>query len=370
MKILVTGAEGFLGRNLCTTLGRDGSLEILPYDVSSSPESLTAFLDAADVVVHLAGVNRPESPAEFVSGNLGLTSDMVEHLEATMKPKTFIFSSSIQAELDNDYGKSKRAAEDRLRLYAERTGARVRVFRFANIFGKWCRPNYNSAVATFCHNIAHGLPISIRDPAAPLKLLYVDDAVNAVLREIAVTASAAGFAFASAEPVHETTVGAVAETIEKIRDGRRSGLLPDFSDPLVKKLNSTFLSYLEPEELPVAAEMKRDERGWLFELVKSPNAGQIFVSTTKPGKKRGNHYHDTKVEKFCVVRGMARISLRRIDGRERIDFDVNGENVRMVDIPPGYTHSIENIGSDDCVTIFWANEIFDPGRSDTYFQEV
>lgn len=370
MKVLVTGAEGFMGRNLRVRLERIEGCQMLAYDLSCDPASLPSLLDAADVVVHLAGVNRPKDPSEFVSGNLGLTSDIAEYLEKTGQAKALIFSSSIQAELDNDYGKSKRAAEDRLKSYAQKTGARVRVFRFANVFGKWCRPNYNSAVATFCYNIAHELPITVRDPLASLRLIYIDDVVEAIAKEIESADGPQGFAFAEAGPVHETTVGGAADRIKQIHDSRHSGLLPDLSDPLIRKLNSTYLSYLEPGELPVAAAMKRDERGWLFELVKSTQGGQIFVSTTKPGKKRGNHFHDMKAEKFCVVKGKARISLRRIDSDARVDFDVDGEEVRIVDIPPGYTHSIVNTGTEDCVTIFWANEIFDSAHPDTYFREV
>lgn len=370
MKVLITGADGFMGRNLRLRLSRGEGFEILAFDVSSEPGSLPGLLDEADAIVHLAGINRPLDPAEFMSGNLGLSTEIVDHLESARRAVPLIFSSSIQAELDNDYGKSKRAAEDRLKAYSERTGARVRIFRFANVFGKWCRPNYNSAVATFCHNIAHGLPISIRDPAAALRLVYIDDVVDAILRELGESSGAGGFAFAEARPVHETTVGALASMIEGIRDSRTTGILPDLADPLTKKLNSTYLSYLEPDAIPVPALVKSDERGWLFELIKSPASGQIFVSTTKPGKKRGNHFHDTKVEKFCVVMGKARISLRKADGDERFDFDVDGQAIKIVDIPPGYTHSIVNTGDEDCVTIFWANEIFDPARPDTYFLEV
>lgn len=370
MRVLITGSEGFIGKNLRVHLGRHEDVEALTFDVSTNPRSLPTLLKEAEAIIHLAGVNRPKDPAEFLSGNIGLTSDLATELERSGQAKQILFASSIQAELDNDYGKSKRAAEDRLKAYSEKTGARVRVFRFANVFGKWCRPNYNSAVATFCHNIAHELPIMVRDPAAPLRLLYVDDAAEAIIEELSNAGEGGGFAYAEAGPVYDTTVGSVAETIKALHDGRFSGLLPDFSNPLIKKLNSTYLSYLEPTELALPAAMRRDERGWLFELVKSRQGGQIFVSTTKPGKRRGNHFHDTKVEKFVVVRGKARVSLRRIDGSERLDFDVDGENVQIIDIPPGYTHSIVNTGDEDCVTIFWANEIFDQSRPDTYFREV
>lgn len=370
MKILVTGSEGFIGRNLSVRLERETGVEIVGFDLSSNADSLPSLLESADIVVHLAGVNRPKDPAEFIAGNLGLTSDISEILERAGRATPVIFASSIQAELDNDYGRSKRAAEDQLKGYSEKTGAWVRVFRFANVFGKWCKPNYNSAVATFCYNSAHNLPLTIRDSSASLRLIYVDDVVSSIVRELVAPDARFGFAFAEAGPIYETTVSTIADVISAIHDGRLSGLVPDLTDPLIKRLNSTYLSYLEPCDLPVNAAMKRDERGWLFELVKSGQSGQIFISTTKPGKRRGNHFHDTKVEKFCVIQGKARISLRRIDSKERYDFDVDSEQIRIVDIPPGYTHSIVNTGEDDCMTIFWANEIFDPTRPDTYPREV
>ena len=370
MKILVTGAEGFIGRNLCVRLKREKGWSVVTYDLSNDPKSLSGLLHDADIVVHLAGVNRPSNSSEFATGNLGLTSEITEHLEKRGDARPLIFASSIQAELENDYGRSKHAAEDRLRAYAKKTGACVRVFRFANVFGKWCRPNYNSAVATFCHNISHDLPIAILDPSVPLRLIYIDDVVDAIVKEIESNSVNNGYAFAEAGPVYDTTVGAVAECIRTIHLGRLSFSLPDFSDPFAKKLNSTYLSYLDPQAIPVKALMKRDERGWLFELVKSTKCGQIFVSTTKPGRKRGNHFHDTKVEKFCVVSGKARISLRNIDSDMGHDFDVDGEEIMILDIPPGYTHSIVNTGDEDCVTIFWSNEIFDKARPDTYSREV
>jgi len=214
------------------------------------------------------------------------------------------------------------------------------------------------------------LPIEIRDPSAVLQLVYIDDVVAAIERELESSNGPGGFSFAEATPVYETSVGAVADSIREIHDGRLSGLIPDLSNDLVRKLASTYLSYLDMENISIPAVMRRDERGWLFELVKSSMGGQIFVSTTKPGKKRGNHYHDSKVEKFCVVKGKARISLKRINDGKRVEYNVDGEEVRIVDIPPGYTHSIENIGNQDCVTIFWANEIFDSSHSDTYSCEV
>jgi len=255
-----------------------------------------------------------------------------------------------------------------LRVYSQRTGAPVRIFRFANIFGKWCRPNYNSAVATFCFNIAHGLPLTIHDPEAPLRLIYIDDVVEAIVREL--KAELKGFAFATAEPVYETTVGKVANLIQDIHEKRRNGFIGDYSDSFYKKLATTYLSYVDIPSLATAPEMKRDERGWLFELIKSEKAGQIFISTTKPGKVRGNHYHDTKVEKFCLVKGKALISLRKVNSAEQYAFDVDDTSIQIVDIPPGYTHAIQNTGTEDCIVLFWANEVMDPTRPDTYRLEV
>jgi UDP-2-acetamido-2,6-beta-L-arabino-hexul-4-ose reductase len=370
MKVLVTGSDGFIGRNLRERLERVDGLSVAGFDVASEPASLATHLGEADAIVHLAGTNRPKDSSEYMPGNLGPTSEIADALERSGRSVPILFASSIQAGLDNPYGKSKLAAEERLRAYSARASARVRVFRFANVFGKWCRPNYNSAVATFCHNISHGLPIAVNDPAAGLRLVYIDDVVEAISRELASSGGAPGFALSEAEPIYETTVGALADAIRLIHEARLSGMLPNLDEPLIKKLNSTYLSYLDPADLSLPASMKRDDRGWLFELIKSTRGGQVFVSRTKPGITRGNHYHDSKVEKFCVVGGTARISLRRIDGGDRIDFDVAGDEVRIVDIPPGYTHSLRNTGEEDCLAIFWSNEIFDPSRPDTYFKEV
>jgi UDP-2-acetamido-2,6-beta-L-arabino-hexul-4-ose reductase len=368
MKVLVTGAAGFVGQNLCIRLSREKDCTVLPFDVANEPAELLDFLKQADRIVHLAGINRPLEPSEFMTGNFGLTSTIVDALEKLQRPIPIIFSSSIQAELENDYGKSKRAAEERLRLYSKRTGATVRVFRFANIFGKWCRPNYNSAVATFCYNTAHGLFLTIHNPEAALQLVYVDDVVEAIVREL--KAEAQGFAYATAEPVYETTVGKVASLIQDINEKRQKGFIGDYSDSFYKKLATTYLSYVDIPNLATAPELKSDERGWLFELIKSRNAGQIFVSTTKPGKVRGNHYHDTKVEKFCLVKGKARISMRKVNGTEQYAFDVDDTSIRIVDIPPGYTHAIQNTGTEDCIVLFWSNEVMDPNKPDTYRLEV
>ncbi|HNV36634.1 MAG TPA: NAD-dependent epimerase/dehydratase family protein [Rectinema sp.] len=368
MNVLVTGAAGFLGQNLCIRLSREKDCTVLPFDIANEESELFELLTKADRIVHLAGINRPLEPSEFMAGNFGLTSTIADALEKMQRPIPIIFSSSIQAELQNDYGKSKRAAEERLRVYNERTGAPVRIFRFANIFGKWCRPNYNSAVATFCYNIVHGLPLTIHDPGAPLQLVYIDDVVEAIVREL--KAELESFAYVTAEPVYETTVGQVANLIRDIHEKRQKGFVGDYSDSFYKKLATTYLSYVDIPSLAAAPEMKSDERGWLFELIKSEKAGQIFVSTTKPGKVRGNHYHDTKVEKFCLVKGKARISLRKVNSTEHYAFDVDDTSIRIVDIPPGYTHAIQNTGTEDCIVLFWANEVMDPNRPDTYRLEV
>ncbi len=368
MKVLITGALGFIGTNLRIRLSREPDIQILTFDINNQTGDLVTSLIQADLVVHLAGVNRPKDIDDFYTGNLGLTEIIAQTLEEKGKEIPIIFASSIQAELNNDYGKSKRAAEERLQEYSQKTGARVRVFRFANVFGKWCRPNYNSAIATFCYNIAHELPITINNPSAVLKLLYIDDAVSALERELYV--SEPGFAFAKASPVYETTVGEVANLIREFHEARRKNVVLDFSDEFLKKLNTTYLSYIDVDSLSSKVEFKSDGRGWLFEFLKSKHFGQIFVSTTKPGKKRGNHYHDTKVEKFCLIKGKATICLRKVDDSNVLVYEVNDKDIRIVDIPPGYTHSIENTGKQDCIVLFWANELFDQAHPDTYFAEV
>lgn len=381
MKVLVTGANGFVGKNLCVELGRREGVTLFRYDVDSRPADLDEALAQADVIFHLAGVNRPQNVAEYKTGNAGFTGEICQKLVALGRKPKLVLSSSIQAELDNPYGISKREAEEAVRSYSTQIGAPGVVYRLKNLFGKWCRPNYNSVIATFCHNIAHGLPIQISNPANVVDLTYIDDVVAAFVAELDDVRT--GFRFADPLPSHKTTLGELAALVTSFREQRKTLLLPDFSQPFVKALYSTYLSYLETDNFAYCLDIKTDNRGSLAEFVKSPTAGQMFISRTKPGITRGNHFHHTKTEKFMVVQGEAVIRFRRVNAEvsgqrsevsdqksEVIEYRVRGEEYKVVDIPPGYTHSIENVGSGELVTLFWANEVFDVKRPDTVFLPV
>ncbi len=367
--VLVTGSAGFVGRNLCIELERHAEVRLSEYDLDSRRDELDEALSTADVVYHLAGVNRPQRPEEFHAGNAGFTAEICDRLESRGRHPIVVLASSVQAELDNPYGSSKRAAEDALRVYCDRTGARGVVYRLKNLFGKWCRPNYNSVVATFCNNVARDLPIEISDPDRHLDLTYIDDVVAAYVGELPAVGPAAacgGFQFAPPLPSYHTTLGELAGLIQSFHDQRTTRRLPDFSDPFVLALYATYLSYLAPDDFAYGLEIKTDHRGGLAEFVKSPTFGQVFVSRTRPGITRGNHYHSTKTEKFLVVDGDAIIRFRHIANGGIVEYRVSGADFRVVDIPPGYTHSIENVGSGELVTLFWASEVLDPQRPDTY----
>lgn len=369
MTVLVTGAAGFIGRHMMEALGR-ASIPALPFTEDHSPDELPGLVAQADAVIHLAGVNRPQDPADFDRGNRGLTEILVEEILKQNRPLGVIFSSSTQAELDNPYGQSKRAAEQALEALAARPEHPVVVFRLTNVFGKWARPNYNSAVATFCHNIAKGLPIQINDPERVMKLVYVDDVVEAFLGALGELPALAGFHSREAGPVHEATLQRIADLVHEFRDVRTALLLPSFADPFTRKLYAAYSSYLEGEGREYGLTIRADPRGSLAEFLKSPHFGQIFVSRTKPGITRGNHYHHSKGEKFLVLEGEAIIRFRPIAGGPVEEHRVRGEDYRVVDITPGWTHSIENVGPTDLITLFWTNEVFDPERPDTVFLPV
>ncbi len=369
MRILVTGAQGFLGKNLCAALKQRQDVEVVGYDVGDARDVLDRGLRDAEVVFHLAGVNRPEKVEEFTTGNAGFTAEICGALERAGRKPKIVLTSSIQAERDNPYGRSKRAAEDDLARFCERTSAEGITHRLKNLFGKWCRPNYNSVTATFCHNIAHGLPIQISDPANTVDLTYVDDVVAEFITELG-RPSRPGFRLARPLPSEQVSLGELARLIESFRAHRQTLVLPDFSSPFVRALYATYLSYLEPDQLGYRLDVKSDPRGSLAEFVKSPHLGQFFVSRTKPGVTRGNHYHDTKTEKFMVVQGEGIIRLRQIHGEDVVEFRVRGDEYLVVDIPPGYTHSIENVGNDEMVTLFWSSEVFDLAAPDTIGDRV
>lgn len=368
--ILVTGSGGFLGSNLTQVLSTRDDIRVMEYEVHDSRENLDEALRVADVVVHLAGVNRPKGSDEYMTGNVEFTQSICDTLRAAHRNPQIIMSSSIQAELDNPYGISKRLAEEELNKFADETGAEVVVFRFKNMFGKWSRPNYNSVVATFCYNQLHGLPLIVHDREKELDLVYVDDVVDAVVREIDNDCFTPGFRFADEMPSFRAKLGHLADKIMRFGHIREDGILPDLEDRFTKCLYSTYLSYLDGPDMAYALDQKTDPRGSLAEFIKSPHVGQIFISRTKPGITRGNHYHHSKVEKFMVVEGSALIRLRCVASGEVVEHQVSGKEFRVVDIPPGYTHSIKNVGDSEMVVIFWANEVFDPRRPDTFFCEV
>lgn len=367
MNVLITGARGFIGRNLTPQLRAREGCAVTLFDVDDSRDSLRAGLETADLVYHLAGVNRPPITEEFETGNAGLTRDICEILRELGRAPAIVMSSSVQAALDNPYGVSKRHAEDALREFAALSGARVCIYRLKNVFGKWCKPNYNSVVATFCHNVANELPIQISDPDGEVELVYVDDVVKAFLAEALAHPGSNGPAEI---PSFKLTLGDLAGRIQSFHDMRLNMLTPDFGVRFNQQLYATYLSFVPDEERRRNLEIKSDQRGGLAEFIKSKHFGQIFISRTRPGVTRGNHYHHTKAEKFFVVEGEGIIRMRHIESPEVMEYRVRGEAFQVIDIPPGYTHSIENAGAREMVTLFWASEIFDPDRPDTYFLPV
>jgi UDP-2-acetamido-2,6-beta-L-arabino-hexul-4-ose reductase len=367
-RVLVTGAGGFLGRNLSVALRRTPDVEVLLFDRPQEPADLERFVAAADLVYHVAGVNRPERVEEFEEGNAALTATLVAMLSSYRRKVPLVLSSSTQAALDNPYGKSKLHAEEAVRKYGRETGAPTLIYRLPGLFGKWSRPNYNSVVVTFCYNVARGLEIVVRDPAHEIELAYVDDVVTEFLRALDPTRLL--LPEVRIEPTFRVTLGDLARRVEGLRDIRRTLRLPDLSDGLTRRLYATYLSYLPEDQFSYQPERRTDERGSLVELLKSPSFGQVFVSRSNRGVVRGNHYHDTKIEKFCVVQGRAAIRFRHILGGEVITYEVSGEEMKVVDIPPGYTHSIENLGDGEMVTLFWSSEVFDSARPDTFPEKV
>lgn len=367
MKVLVTGAAGFIGRNLIERLktGANPSVrEILEFDRDTDPELLEVYASECDFVFHLAGVNRPQDPAEFTEGNVDLSVRLLDALRAST-PRPIVVTSSVQALRDNPYGISKRSAEEAVAAYVAETGVHAYVYRLPNVFGKWSRPNYNTVVATFCHNIARDLPIEVSNPSAPLTLVYIDDVVDEFLRALDGSATEVQGAFVV--PVsHNTTVGDLADRLRGFRQSRGSLEVPRSDDPLEKKLYATYLSFLEPDAFSYPLTMHRDHRGSFTEIIRTAERGQFSVNVVKPGVVKGNHWHDTKNEKFLVVSGEGVIRLRRVDGTEVYEYFVSGEEMQVVDIPPGHTHNIENLGRTDMITFMWANEAFDSKRPDTY----
>lgn len=365
MKILVTGANGFVGKNLVEELKNQNYTDILEFDVDTDSTLLDGYCKEADFIFHLAGVNRPQEQSEFMKGNFGFTSILLDTLRKHNNNCPVLISSSIQAALDNPYGKSKKAGEDLLISYGEDTGAKVLIYRLPNVFGKWCRPNYNSAVATFCHNIANGLPITVNDRTVSMNLVYIDDVVKSFI-----------YALKGKETctdkfcTYQITLGEIVDLIYSFQRSREERSIPNMGEEFTRKLYSTYLSYLPHDQFSYPLKMNVDSRGSFTEFIKTAERGQVSVNISKPGITKGNHWHHSKNEKFLVVSGNGVIRLRRVGTQQVIEYPVSGTKLEVVDIPIGYTHNIENLGECDMVTIMWVNECFNPDKPDTYFLEV
>lgn len=397
MNILVTGAKGFVGKNLCAALKniRDGKdrtrnikiEEIFEYDIDTEKSLLDGFCENSDFVFNLAGVNRPKETAEFMQGNFGFASELLEALKKHNNKCPVMLSSSIQATLigryDSDYGRSKKAGEDLFFKYSEETGAKVLVYRFPNLFGKWCRPNYNSAVATFCNNTANDLPITVNDRNTELELLYIDDLVAEMLDALENNEHHCEFdgintiitengKYCAVPTTHKVTLGEIVDLLEQFKTQPKTLLMPEIpNNSFAKKLYSTYLSYLPGSKVSFPLKMNIDERGSFTELLKTANCGQFSVNISKPGITKGQHWHNSKWEFFIVVSGHGLIEERKIGSDEVLRFEVTGEKIEAIHMLPGYTHNIINLSNtEDLVTLMWANEQFDPSHPDTYFEKV
>lgn len=367
MKVLVTGSSGFLGKNLRQHLAERADVEVVCFTRSDNPAHLLDLLDGVEFVFHLAGVNRPKDPKEFVTGNTDLTRELCDAIAASKRKIPVVYTSSVQASLDNAYGESKRSAEDLLINLHRTTGNPVHVFRLPNVFGKWCKPNYNSAVATFCHNIARGLAIQINDPLATLTLVYADDVVERFIQlmdgaEGALDAN--GFEILA--PQYRTTVGELADQITAFRESRSTLMTERVGTGLVRALYSTYVSYLPVEEFSYPVPMHGDVRGVFVEMLKTPDCGQFSYFTAHPGVTRGGHYHHSKTEKFLVIKGQARFKFKHVLTSEAFELVTSGEKAEIVETVPGWTHDITNIGDDELIVMLWANEVFDRQNPDTY----
>ena len=341
----------------------------MEFDIDTDTALLDDYCKEADFVFHLAGVNRPKDQSEYMEGNFDFTSTLLDKLKKNNNTCPVMISSSIQAAQDNPYGKSKKAGEDLMFEYARETGAKVLVYRFPNVFGKWCRPNYNSAVATFCHNIARDLPITVNDRSVVMNLVYIDDVVDELINALNGRENTVG-KFCEVSVVHTITLGEIVDLIYSFRESRKKLSIPNMNDEFTKKLYSTYLSYLPKDKFSYPLKTNEDYRGSFTEFIKTSDRGQVSVNITKPGITKGNHWHHTKNEKFLVVSGRGVIRFRRIDSDEVLEYYVSGNKMEVVDIPVGYTHSIQNLGDTDMITIMWANEPFNPEEPDTYYLEV
>lgn len=369
--ILVTGSAGFIGKNLCAQLELDKDLTILRFDRDNTAKELETYVNKSDFIFHLAGINRPKDEKDFDTGNRGLTEDIVALLKKENQKTPILMTSSIQADLDNPYGQSKKAAEEAIFKFTKLNKSPAYVYRLPNVFGKWCNPNYNSVVATFCHNISHDLPITMSDPSNEVNLVYIDEVISDFIKAYRGEIQAHNDGYCHVPRSFKITLGELRSQIESFHDSRTNLTMPNLEDDFSRFLYATYISYLAPDDFSYQLTTNTDDRGWLAEFIKSDQFGQIFISKTKPGITRGNHWHHTKIEKFLVVDGLAEIRFRKIDNsKEIISYKVSGDKLTVLDIPSGYTHSIKNIGDSDLTTIFWADEIFNKEKPDTYYEEV
>ena len=369
MKILVTGAKGFIGKNLISELKNRGFEDIYEYDVDTDITLLDTYVKDCEFVFHLAGVNRPKDEKEFMEGNFGFTSVLLDGLKKASNKAPVLITSSIQAALDNPYGKSKKAGEDLMFSYSKETGAKVFVYRLTNVFGKWSRPNYNSAVATFCHNIARGLEIKVNDPSVVMNLIYIDDLVDEFINAMNGKANIVD-EYGTVPVQHTVSLGMIPKLLYTFKESRKLLSVPDFSNEFEKKLYSTYLSFLPEDAFSYELDMKCDDRGSFTEFIRTNDRGQVSVNVAHPGITKGNHWHHTKNEKFLVVSGKASICFRRVGETKVYEYIVSGDKLEVVDIPCGYIHNIKNIGDTDLVTVMWANEAFNPDKPDTFFEQV
>jgi UDP-2-acetamido-2,6-beta-L-arabino-hexul-4-ose reductase len=368
--VLVTGASGFIGKNLCAQLEQEADVTILRFEKDDTADDLRKALDQVDFVFHLAGANRPKDETEFDRVNRGLTEDILSMIKESGRKTPILLTSSVQAKLDNPYGRSKKAAEDTITSWAKSTGVPIYIYRLPNVFGKWCRPNYNSVVATFCHNIANNIDITISSPANNLTLVYIDDVVEEFIKALRGKTKTSSDGFCHISRDFTVTLEELAAKIYAFKNSRESLLMPNLENMFDRFLYATYTSYLDKRDFSYQLNTKEDNRGWLAEFIKSEQFGQVFVSRTKPGITRGNHWHHTKIEKFLVVEGEADICFRNLDSTEKLTYKVSGTKPEVIDIPAGYVHAIKNTGTTELITLFWADEIFNPARPDTHYMEV
>lgn len=369
MKILVTGAKGFVGKNLVSELRNKGYQEVFEYDLGTDPALLDVFTTQCDFVFHLAGVNRPQNDEEFMEGNWGFTTQLLDSLRKNGNNSSVLITSSIQATLDNLYGKSKKAAEDLMFDYSKEIGAKSYVYRLPNLFGKWCKPNYNSAIATFCNNIANDFPIQVNDKNYELTLAYIDDVLVEFINALEGKETRDN-AFCSIPVTHKATLGKIVDLLYSFKKSRKDLSVHCTTDEFERKLYATYLSYLPKNEFNYPIKMNVDDRGSFTEILRTADRGQFSVNISKPGITKGNHWHHTKNEKFVVVSGKGVIRFRLVGSDEVLEYFVSGDKIEVVDIPPGYTHNIENLGETDLVTFMWCNECFNSEKPDTNFERV